>query len=257
MMKRVMRRTSVRRILNISSRKKRNNIPPVNFNYLGQSPVTGSKTMGSDRITFLIWRPTALTYDSELTTETTRNAQTIYWRGVKERAEIATSSGAAWRWRRIVFEAKGLQVANLVTNVESSNGFGRAMVEMSGDPPGNIRNALQTILFQGVAGTDWTNVFNAKVDTRRVKLHTDRVRHLQSGNDRGRYYTFSQWMPFNKNMTYDDDEVGKDASDQSFASTGRTGMGDVYVYDMFECTTNDSTHQLNFNPQATLFWHEK
>ncbi len=213
--------------------------------------------MGSDRVTFLLWRPTALTFDDTIKTDSARNTQTIYWRGVKERLELQTLGGAAWRWRRIVFSCKSLAINNLVSNVETSNGFPRAMVEMSGDPPAPLRNQLEGFLFRGNAGSDWTNVFNAKVDNMRARIHYDKTRHLQSGNDRGKYYTFQQWISLNKNMTYDDDERGTNISEQSFASPGRFGLGDVYVYDMFECTTSDSSFQLAFNPQATLYWHEK
>ncbi|QCS35888.1 capsid protein [Capybara genomovirus 4] len=248
---------SKRRILNITSHKKRNNIPPVNFNYQGLNPVPGPKLMGSDRSTYLLWRPTALTFDTDLTTDSARNAQTIFWRGIKEHAEIQTLGGAAWRWRRIIFSVKGIVFPGLSGNVETSNGFPRAMIEMSGDPPAQIRNGLEALLFQGQASNDWNNVFNARVDTNRVKLLYDKTRHLQSGNDRGKFFTFKQWIPLNKNMVYDDDERGKDESGQSYASTGNKGMGDVYFYDMFDCTTNDSIFQLAFNPQATLYWHEK
>lgn len=251
---------SRRTILNISSKKKRNAAPPVNFNYQGLSPTTGSKVMGSDRVSFLLWRPTALASYPDVETEASRNAQQVYWRGVKEQADLMTSSGAAWKWRRIIFEVKGLaaEVPNVVSNVETSNGYPRAIVELSGDPPAVIRNGLERLIFQGVAPSDWSNVFNAKVDTNRVKLHYDKTRHLQSGNDRGRFYSFKQWMPFNKNFTYDDEERGtveKDVS--SFAALGRSGMGDVYVFDMFACQLNDDIHKLSFNPQATMYWHER
>lgn len=252
----IARKTSRRRILNIASRKKRNNVPPVNFNYQGLNPIVGPKVMGSDRVTFLLWRPTALTFDTDLTTDSARNAQTIYWRGIREHAEVVTSSGAAWRWRRVIFSTKA-NIPNLVSNVETSNGWPRAMVEMSGDPPAPVRNQLESLIFQGQAGQDWSNVFHGKIDNKRVRVHYDKTRHLQSGNDRGKFYTFKQWIPLNKNMNYDDDERGKDESAQSYAAQGIGGLGDVYVYDMFECTTNDSTFQLSFNPMATLYWHEK
>lgn len=255
--KTVMKRTSRRRILNISSQKKKNNAQPVNFNYLGESPIPGSKVMGSDRTTYLLWRPTALTDDTDIYSSASRGAQQIYWRGIKERAEVGTSSGAAWRWRRIVFEAKSLNINGLISNVETSAGFNRAMVELSGDPPANLRNSLESFLFQGSVGVDWNTVFNAKVDNNRCRLLSDKVRHLQSGNDRGRFYTFRQWIPLNKTMVYNDDEVGDDKQSNTFASPGRKGMGDVYVYDMFQCLTSDAINTLNFNPQATLYWHER
>lgn len=252
----VTKRTSRRRILNISSKKKRNNVPPVNFNYQGLNPIVGPKVMGSDRVTFLLWRPTALTFDTDLTTDSARNAQTIFWRGIREHAEVVSNSGAAWRWRRIVFSTK-VYLPGLISNVETSNGFPRAMIEMSGSDPITLRNQLEALIFQGQAGQDWVNVFHGKLDNNRIRVHFDRTRHLQSGNDRGKFYTFKQWIPLNKNMMYDDDERGKDESAQTFASQGIGGLGDVYVYDMFECTTSDASFQLSFNPQATLYWHER
>lgn len=213
--------------------------------------------MGSDRTTYLLYRPTALTYDTDLDSTSARGNSKIYWRGVKERLELATQSGAAWRWRRIIFEVKNIPITGLVSNVETSAGFNRAMVEMSGDGPAPLRNSLEALIFQGAVGVDWQSVFNAKVDGNRVRVIADKMRHLQSGNDRGRFYTFREWIPMNKTMVYDDDEVGDDKASSSFASTGRSGMGDVYVYDMFQCLTTDAINQLSFFPQTTLYWHER
>lgn len=246
-----------RQVLNISSIKKRNNIPPVSFNYQGASPVVGARIINSGDPTFFIWRPTALEFSTNSTSEAARTAQKVYWRGIKERCEILTATGVSWRWRRIIFSIKGTINTALVSNVLTSNGYPRAMIDLTGNPPASIRNSLEALMFQGIAPADWTSVFHAKVDNNRVKVHYDKLRHLNSGNEQGKWSTFHQWIPLNSNMTYDDEERGSDESAQSFATLGRQGMGDVYVYDMFECTTTGNTNQMSFNPQATLYWHER
>lgn len=248
---------SRRCILNISSKKKRNNIIPQNFTYLGASAGTGPKVMGSDRITFLISRPTALSYDETGASDFCRTSQTVFWRGIRESIDINIAGGAPWRWRRLVFECKGDPVDSLISNVETSTGYNRAMVELSGDPPASIRNQLESLLFQGAGGVDWASVFNAKVDTNRVKLHSDEFTSLRSGNDRGHYHKYKKWYPLNRNMHYFNDENGKDISSSSFASSTIGGMGDVFILDIFQCLQSSADFQLQFSPEATLYWHER
>lgn len=253
---------SRRRILNISSKKKRNTILPFNFNYQGVAEGPGAKDMGSDRITTLLTRPTALYYDEDAAYDHGRNSRTVYWRGIKEVIDVNVLGGTSWRWRRIVFEAKGLEsaqsaLASLVSNVETSVGFPRAMIELSGDPPANIRNALEAVLFTGRGEVDWLSAFNARVDTNRVRLISDEFHVLRSGNDRGHFHQFKRWYPLNKNMHYSDDENGKDQTLSSHAAPGRSGMGDVFILDYFQAMEFASNFRIQFAPTSTLYWHEK
>lgn len=253
---------SKRQVLNIASKKKRNTILPHNFNHLGVSEGAGVKDIGSDRTTFLLSRPTALYYDEDAAYDHGRNSRTIYWRGIKEVIDVNVLGGTSWRWRRIVFEAKGLETAqsalnSLVTNVETSVGFPRAIVEMSGDPPGSLRNALNAVLFTGRGEVDWLSEFNARVDANRVRVISDEFHTLRSGNDRGHFHQFKRWYPLNRNMTYNDDEDGKDQTKNAWAAPGRGGMGDVYIYDMFQPMEFAPNFRIQFAPTATLYWHEK
>lgn len=191
--------------------------------------------------------------------EATRTATTCYMRGLKERAWVQTNTGLPWYWRRIVFRAKGLQ--NVVAQTTTApfvsgttNGWRRTVAELVGVPLQN----LHTILFQGNFNSDWANPLNAKVDTRRVTVMSDRTRSISAGNDRGVLRSYNQWIPMNKNLVYDDDQNGGDEDEAQFSVTSNAGMGDVYIWDMFAPRSGSSnTDQLIFNPQATLYWHEK
>lgn len=62
----------------------------------------------------------------------------------------------------------------------------------------------------------------------------------------------------NANLLYDDDEAGTSMVPSYFSTEGRAGMGDYYVLDIIAAGSGaTSTDQLTFNPQTTLYWHER
>lgn len=188
-----------------------------------------------------------------------RTASTIFMRGIKERIIFRANTGTGWKWRRVVFATKGLfdVIPNLVSDLETSAGWTRAVVNLSGDSAATVRNALENVVWEGQAGQDWWSPYTAKVDKKRVTLLYDRTRMLQSGNDVAHYHSHNQWIPVNKNIVYDDEQRGGDESAFRYSALGKSGYGDVYVMDLFECASGQSTDLLQFEPQAAVYWHEK
>lgn len=172
---------------------------------------------------------------------------------------ITTGSAASWRWRRIVFAAKGLQdaITGFVGNYETSNGWPRAIIDYSGADPSVTRNQWENFMFEGNAGQDWYSTFTAKVDTKRCTLLYDRTRIINSGNQSGRFAAYKLWHPINKNVVYANDEAGEGKSNQSTSVQSKAGLGDVYVIDMFSCASGNAADQLVFEPECTTYWHEK
>ncbi len=97
-----------RRILNVTSKKKQDNMLPYVQNAQGAGQALGPIVIPSTGVTSFIFSPTARNYDPIGDTTSTRNSQTIFARGFKEKISMRMSDGTAWRWRRIIFAAKGL-----------------------------------------------------------------------------------------------------------------------------------------------------
>ena len=65
------------------------------------------------------------------------------------------------------------------------------------------------------------------------------------------------WLPINKTLVYSDEEAGNDINQGQLSTLGRQGLGDVFVLDLFDCSTANNASSLVFEPEATLYWHER
>lgn len=194
-----------------------------------------------------------------------RTSQEVFMRGLKERIQITTTTGTAWFWRRVCFQRKAqFNPADVVlgnyVNVDLPTGGGRLQYTMyrSVQPLAPAeRAALTAFLFQGNYGDDWYSYTNASVDKLNVSVYFDRTVTINSGNDQGVTRMFNLWHTMNKNMYYNDREVGGDIVEkQIFANPGHAGMGDYYVMDFFTNSVPNGDN-LTFLPEATLYWHER
>lgn len=190
-----------------------------------------------------------------------RTRSLCYMRGLKERVQIQTSSGLPWQWRRICFTIKGddLYGGDAVGarfSLLTSNGMVRVLNAI--DASGVLGATLSNLIFDGANASDWTNWFTAKLDSQRITIKYDKTRIIQSGNDSGVLRNYSQWMPMNKNLQFDDDESGNTFVGGRYSTRNKVGMGDYYVIDMISAGTGGtSTDLMTFDPEATLYWHEK
>lgn len=255
------RKMSSRRILNISSKKKRDNMQPVQTDFLGAITGTGARNMAGDGRTTILWSPTVRAKPRSTDNSATvyRDNTTIFIKGLKEKINFRTDTAVSWRWRRVIFFVKGWTalIPGLIPAVPTTAGYTRSMVDISSAAATNVRNAIETQLFEGAGNLDWTDLFSAKIDTKRVTLYSDRTRILSSGNNNGKYFQANKWYPVNKNITYNDDEVGDNDANASVSTFAKPGIGDMYIIDFFECSSNSTNDHLMFSPEATLYWHEK
>lgn len=61
-----------------------------------------------------------------------------------------------------------------------------------------------------------------------------------------------------KNIQYDGEQAGETLVDAAVSATGRYGMGNYYVVDIFtKHGVNDDQSTLSFLPEASFYWHEK
>lgn len=263
--------TSKKRILNMTSTKKRDTMLPwTNMTAASQQGSTTYTTSpavitgGVSLAPLTIWCATArdLTPNSGTAapaTQALRTATTCYMRGLNENIEIQVSDGTPWQWRRICFTSK-----TLATQLVASSSFtlynetSLGMVRTINQPSGAPRITLESYLFRGAVNIDWNDQIIAPVDTTRVSLLSDKTITISAGNESGSIRKFRRFLPLNKNLVYDDDESG-DTESGSYLSVGsKAGMGDLFVVDIFRPRVGSTTtNQLLFSPNTTLYWHEK
>jgi len=196
-----------------------------------------------------------------------RTSDNCFMRGLKERVQIGTNDGLPWSWRRIVFASKNPDfrtstaapnsgnTINFRVAAETNNGWARVVNQPV------IGGAFDDVIWKGQQNVDWKSFITAPVDTTRVDLMYDRTRQINPGNAQGMNKTYTMWHPMNKTLHYDGDEGGATvAVNSSFSVLDKRGMGDVYVIDVFQPGPGriiGGSSYLTFEPEATLYWHER
>lgn len=267
-----------KRILNITSRKKRDTMQSVtNTNPLNGASIgfqnNGGTVNGAVGAIF-VYCPTARDLSifngsaGAVGQEAARTSTTCYMRGFSENIRVQTNSSQPWIWRRICIRFRGAQFQVAATGdsptqpyvpyFENSNGMNRLWMNQLVNNMGNSISLELGLLFKGTRSVDWNDPITAAVDTRRVDVSYDRTRILQSGNANGIIRDFPLWHPMNKNLVYDDDESG-DVENTSFYSVqDKRGMGDYYIIDFINGGAGgNSTDLMTLNSTASLYWHEK
>lgn len=219
-----------RKLLDVTSTKKRDTL-----GYYDPAATTsrGLTFTGGPigEIKSFIFSPTAR--NSTSTTETTdRNASTVFWKGVSETVSITANSQVPWRWRRIVFETKGLRVAD--SFLETSSGYTRVCSAFSDA-------ATMSRLFKGTRDVDWFSAMDAQIYNNRARVIYDKLRVMRSAAG-PHFHTYKDYIKLEKNMHYDEDENGGTITTSPWSTDGRSGMGDIYIFDLFECMTGGTSH---------------
>lgn len=260
-------RTLTRRIANVASVKKQDNMS----NWIPNSSTSpgGAGQFGVQSINpaaapvGFLFCPTARDFDPDRSELDVRNAQTIYAKGYKEQTDIRMAGAQPFRWRRICFSGKGLPdkfiasdptfVKEYYTLLTSPAGY----VRQSNVLPSGAFGIVNNLVFKGTIGNDWNTPMNAKPDTERLVIHSDVTHVLNPGNQAGLFKVYNQYYRMNKNLTYGDDEAGTSTSTIPFAAPTRFGMGDFFIYDLFESVTSTADTVLGVRHQGTFYWHEK
>lgn len=193
--------------------------------------------------------------------EATRTSHVCFMKGLKENIEITTNDGLPWQWRRICFTMKGGVLAqNFDTTTqqlyaETNTGWKRVVNSAYGSA---AVGGIQSLIFRGSAGVDWSNIMTAPIETNNITIKYDRYHNIKAGNDSGTIRNYKLYHPMNKNLNYDDDEEGGKETTRNVSTAGKPGMGDYYVIDIFQPRIGGtSSSVLRFEPTATLYWHEK
>jgi len=206
--------------------------------------------------------------------QATRSATTCYMRGLSEMIKIETASSVPWTWRRIAFTMKGTDffTDTMDPSVGDTNPYFR---QITGSTPGSGGNNYGMVrpwvqvdataaaifgpkIFRGTAGIDWGSIIEAKLDPTRITVKYDKIRIIRSGNDAGTIRQYKVWHPMNHNLVYDDDESGDIEQSAYISTTGKAGMGDYWIVDMFRPLLGSGPgDELSVSSETTLYWHEK
>nr|QVW56579.1 MAG: capsid protein [Gemycircularvirus] len=269
-----------KRILNITSRKKRDTMQTVsNTNPntgASQAIANNSAVVNGANQGFFVFAATGrdLTIFNgsigAIGQEASRTSTTCYMRGLYENIRVQTSSSQPWIWRRICFKYRGFNAFNTASTsdtplqnsnnpiFENTNGHNRLWLNQNVNGVGNTIAEQYGILFKGQRFTDWSDPITAATDTRRVDVCYDRTRIINSGNANGVIRDYKLWHPMNKNIVYDDDESGDVELTSNYSVKDKRGMGDYYVVDLVSGGAGaTSTDLISFNSNASLYWHEK
>nr|QJB18685.1 MAG: capsid protein [Genomoviridae sp.] len=255
------RRMTSRRVLNLSSTKKQDNMIPYNTTSTGGNGAVGPYGLPYTQVGQFIWCATARDRigSGDPNASSLRTSDVCYMRGLKEKILISTNTGLSWRWRRICFTVKNIvpPVGTPDSLEVSPNGWVRLIANQWATTYGI---GMQGLVFRGASGLDWNDVFTAKTDNTRVSIMYDRTRIIKSGNGNGTMISPKLWHPMNKNLVYDNDESGDNETTSTKSTGGKPGMGDYYVMDFIAAGpggTSATSDGITFSPEATLYWHEK
>lgn len=262
-------------LLNVTSTKKRNGMlawSNTTSTGASQSVAPSAAYVNGNAVGYFLWNATAQDLNNQtgvpanVGQEASRTASTCYMRGLSEHIRIQTSSGLPWFWRRVCFTFKGVPpfsttdtpTQTLRAYQDTTTGMQRLLFNLEVNASPNTRNNLDGLIFKGAKGLDWNDIMVAPLDTRRITVKYDKVTTIKSGNANGTVLERKLWHPMNKNLVYDDDESGDVEATSYVSTTSKAGMGDYYVLDMMYAGSGGAAGDLLlFNPNTTLYWHEK
>ena len=268
-------RPTKRSILNLTSRKKRDvMLQTSNTSSTGAAiaPAVGATVVNGSNGGWFYWSPTARDLDTvagqpnTVSQEASRTSTTCFARGLSERLDIQTSSSVPWKWRRICFWTKSKEFLASASGatfnykgwLETSAGVSRAFINSFLNNNNSQQGVQSSILFAGTEGQDWTDIMVAKVDTRRVDLVSDKTTIINSGNDSGVFRKHYRWYGMNKNVVYDDDQIGDEQNTSAFSVTDKRGAGNFIILDIMRVhASGTGSDLLRFDAETTYYWHEK
>ena len=246
--------------MNVTSKKKQDNRLQANLIGGQWQPVTSYGIL-ADTITYSLYAPTVMDRDPPnpiANLPSFRESQTVFMRGYKENVNLVTSDDSPWQWRRICFTLKGEILTSAATIDDgiaiqiAPQGYTRPFINMQNA----LRTRISAQIFKGTEGRDWNDPFLAKPDTQRITLKSDVTHTLHPNSEGGFIKSFHLWHPMNRNLVYAEDESGTDIQNFGYSVTGKAGMGDYYILDMFRSNISDAS-SMQIQMAGTLYWHEK
>nr|WIW72170.1 MAG: capsid protein [Genomoviridae sp.] len=249
------RRMTKKKILNVTSEKKRNGMVSMsNTSDTGSSRALAVAPLfvnGNNGNAVCVFNATAQDMNindsgniGSKANTSTRTATSCYIRGLSEHLRIETNSAVPWMWRRIVFRTKDAffsSTAKTATEV--------AAPQFWTDTSAGMERVWFNLL---------VNAISAPTDNLRITVMYDKTRIIRSGNNSGVLLTPKMWHGYNGTLVYDDDEDGGAITSAYTSTDSNAGKGDMIIVDYFvSSSASVATDQLKLQSSSTLYWHER
>lgn len=199
-----------------------------------------------------------------------RTSTRPFIKGLFEEYQLVPTDASVWEHRRVVWASKDVYNAAVAANIGAMSAQGdqnshRVFRDMSGVTTGNytdLQTRLYDVVFQGVDTVDWRTPMLAKLDRTRINVLSDKKYQISTGNNVPRTKFRKFWTPINRTIQYDDEENGLNVSPSPISVSSKSGMGNIYVMDLFQCLNKDpataaGSSLLQISSTQTLYWHEK
>ena len=164
-------------------------------------------TFNDAQMAILAWSPTTIPYNQIEHAPAHRNSQEIFFVGVKERLD--PYAVFPFVWRRVVFWTH--QRFEQFRTIEGLGGT-RFRLGVTYGVSDLSAFDIQELMFKGSAGVDWdtTRPIDARLDTQRIRVVSDRKVNFNPNSEQGRYSLFKRWHPIRRKIIYDQQENGDD-----------------------------------------------
>ena len=241
---------------------------------------TGYVNIGTE-FSLMAYCPTYMNFEQSDLQPHSRQAESIYFRGVTEKVSLAVTGPGTIYWRRICFwHHAEVEAAIPIQSSLAAQTYFRPLNLL--DPTTGDGSYLLRLIFQGQRNIDWVNYMNATIDHRRIKLHSDRTRSLQATVSHPDPIDPTQQVPSihrryvdrqfpNKMVTYDDEESGPyDITDPTPSTEGNPwssdkgrSYGNFYIVDLFSFNGSNETdvvpegYRLYLQMDSVRYWNEK
>jgi len=113
------------------------------------------------------------------------------------------------------------------------------------------------VVLRGSQGVDYSDIMTAPTESKNYKFFHDSTKVIRSGNDSGTTRVFDIYHPLNKRIQYEDRELGGEWDETLFSTSGKPGMGDFYILDIFQPPFGVTDSAILVEPTSTFYWHEK
>ncbi|UXN80213.1 MAG: Cap [Gemykroznavirus sp.] len=215
--------------------------------YLQKAYTTdGDLPLPTHRNHTFLWTPTGRLRDPD---ENQRNRQTVFAKGVYDRWRLTTTDSSVWTWRRIIFRSHIKYSDGLAYN-NTKTYFRNCQIDTA------QHQAVLEDLLTGTVNADWVDPMLGKIDRTHITILSDRIRYLRPKGEKGDLHVYDQYIPINRNITYNDEEVLGGDNSQPWASDSRANPGNVYVFDIMK-SNNGTGAPLRYACESTYYWHEK
>ena len=174
--------------------------------------------------------PTTIPYNQIEHAPAHRNSQEIFFVGVKERLD--PYAVFPFVWRRVVFWTH--QRFEQFRTIEGLGGT-RFRLGVTYGVSDLSAFDIQELMFKGSAGVDWdtTRPIDARLDTQRIRVVSDRKVNFNPNSEQGRYSLFKRWHPIRRKIIYDQQENGDDMTPNYWSTVSPTSSGNLYIVDFF------------------------